>query len=204
VVAYLRVENPRFLILGGSADVVAAAGVATTSPPVVLVARAGASAARVASLVGCLAAGAPASAPGAVSSAASAALGEGGEGSHLSGRARPPSLSSSSSSDDEYSEVPREESPSCSHSRNSSLLCSRRSRRQILFSLLCVARSCSRRCAACAHSGSGRGRVGPRGVHSHHLQRASETPDYDDAPRINRPKRGGSPTHQRALREHDE
>jgi hypothetical protein len=90
-VTYLRVENPRFLFLGSSTDVVAAASVATASPPVVPVARAGASAARVASLVGCLAAGAPAPAPGAVSSAASAALGEGGEGSHLSGRARPPS-----------------------------------------------------------------------------------------------------------------
>jgi hypothetical protein len=59
------------------------------------------SAAHVASLVGCLVADAPAPAPGAVSSAASVALGEGGAGSHLSGRARPPSLSSSSSSDDE-------------------------------------------------------------------------------------------------------
>jgi hypothetical protein len=123
-VAYLRVENPRFLFLRGSADVVAAAGVATTSPPVVTAAHAGASAAHVASLVGCLAAGAPAPAPGAVSSAASAALGEGGEGSHLSGGAHPPSLSSSSSSDDEYSKVAREESPSCSRSRNTSLLCS--------------------------------------------------------------------------------
>jgi hypothetical protein len=148
VVAYLRVENPRFLFLGGSADVVAAAGVATAAPPAVLAARAGASAARVASLVGCLAAGAPAPALGVVSSTASAALGEGSEGSHLSGRARPPSLSSSSSSDDEYSEVAKEESPSCSRSQNSSLLCSRCSRRQILFSFLRAARSCSRRCAA--------------------------------------------------------
>jgi hypothetical protein len=128
-VAYLRVENPRFLFLGGSVDVVAAAGVATASPPVVPAARAGASAARVASLVGCLEVGTPAPAPGAVSSAASAALGEGGEGSHLSGRVCPPSLSTSSSSDDEYSEVAGEESPYCSRSRNSSLLCSQRSRR---------------------------------------------------------------------------
>jgi hypothetical protein len=79
--------------------------------------------------------------------------GRGGEGSHLSGGARPPSLSSSSSSDDEYSEVAREESPSCSRSRNSSLLCSRCSRRRILFSFLRAARSCSRRCAARMHSG---------------------------------------------------
>jgi hypothetical protein len=96
------VENPRFLFLGGSADAVAAASVATTSPPVVSAARAGASAARVASLLGCLAVGAPTLAPGAVSSAASAAVGEGGEGSHLSSGARPPSLPSSSSSDNEY------------------------------------------------------------------------------------------------------
>jgi hypothetical protein len=33
-----------------------------------------------------------------------------------------------------------------------------------------------------AHPGSGRGRVRPRGVHNHRLQRASETPGHDDAP----------------------
>jgi hypothetical protein len=141
-IAYLRVENPRFLFLGGSADVVAAA-----APPVVSTVDAGASAAHVASLVGCLAADAPAPAPGVVPSTASAALGEGGEGYHLSGGAQPPSLYSSSS-DDEYSEVPGEESPCCSRNRNSSLLCSRRSRRRILLSFLCAAHSCSRRCAA--------------------------------------------------------
>jgi hypothetical protein len=43
----------------------------------------------VASLVSCLAAGTPAPASGTVSSAASAALGEGGEGSHLSGEPGP-------------------------------------------------------------------------------------------------------------------
>jgi hypothetical protein len=86
--------------------------------------------------------------PGAASSAASAALDEGGEGSHLSGRVRPPSLSSSSSFDDEYSKVAGEESPSCPRSQNSSLLCSRRSRRQVLFSFLHAAHSCSRHCAA--------------------------------------------------------
>jgi hypothetical protein len=142
------VENPRFLFLGGSADVVVAVGVATASLPVIPAARAGASAARVTSLVGCLVAGAPTPAPGTVPSAASAALGEGGEGSHLLGGARPPSLSSSSSFDDEYSEVAREESPCCSRSRNSSFLCSRCSRHRILFSFLRAARSCSCRCAA--------------------------------------------------------
>jgi hypothetical protein len=96
--------------------------------------------------------------------------GRGGEGSHLSGGARLPSLSSSSSSDDEYSEVAVLESPCCSRSRNSSLLRSQRSHCRILFSFLRPARSCSRRCAARARSCSGRGRVGPRGVHGHHLQ----------------------------------
>jgi hypothetical protein len=38
-IAYLRVKNPRFLFLRGSADAVAAAGVATASPPVVPVAQ---------------------------------------------------------------------------------------------------------------------------------------------------------------------
>jgi hypothetical protein len=122
--------------------------VAAAAPPTISVARASASAARVASLIGCLAAGAPAPAPGAVSSAASAALGEGGEGSHLSGGARPPSLSSASSPDDEYSSIPGEESPCCSRSRNSSLLRSQRSRHWMLRSLLRAACSCSRRCAA--------------------------------------------------------
>jgi hypothetical protein len=98
---------------------VAAADVATVTPSVTSTARAGASAACTASLMGCLATGTPAPAPGAVSFAASTALGEGGAGSHLSGRAHPPSLSSSLLSDDEYSEVVREESPCCSCSRNS-------------------------------------------------------------------------------------
>jgi hypothetical protein len=35
--------------------------------------------------------------------------------------------------------------------------------------------------------------VRPRGVHNHHLQRTSETPGHDNAPRINRKKRGGKP-----------
>jgi hypothetical protein len=46
---------------------------------------------------------------------------------------------------------------------------------------------------ACARLGSGRGRVRLRGVHGHHLQRSSETPGHDDAPQINREKRGGNP-----------
>jgi hypothetical protein len=151
-ITYLRVENPLFLFLGGSTDIVAATGVAAAAPPAISAACAGASTAHVSSLVGCLAAGAPAPAPGVISSTASAALGEGGEGSHLSGGARLPSLSSSSSPDDECSSVPGEESPCCSHSWNYSLLRSRRSRRRMLRSLLRTTRSCSRLCAtrACA------------------------------------------------------
>jgi hypothetical protein len=110
VVAYLKVEKPRFLFLGGSAGVATAADIATATSPATSAARAGTSAGRATSLLDCLATGALAPAPGVASSAASAALGEGGSGSHLSGRARPPSLpSSSSSSDDEYSEVAGEE-----------------------------------------------------------------------------------------------
>jgi hypothetical protein len=83
--AYLKVEKPRFLFLEGSAGAEATAA----APPDASAARAGTSAARVASSVDRPAAGAPALAPGACSSAASAALGEGGAGSHLSGRPAP-------------------------------------------------------------------------------------------------------------------
>jgi hypothetical protein len=115
------------------------------------VARAGASVARSASVVDCLAADASASAPGDGSLATGAGSGDGGAGSHLSGRTFPlssSSSSSSSSSDYEYSPVPGEESPCCSRSWNSSLLCSRCSRHRASRSLLRFARSRSRRCAA--------------------------------------------------------
>jgi hypothetical protein len=88
-IAYLRVEKPRFLFLGGSAGVVAAVDVATAATPVASAARAGTSAARVASLVGCLVADAPTPAPGAVSSAASAALGEGAQAPTSRGEVAP-------------------------------------------------------------------------------------------------------------------
>jgi hypothetical protein len=84
----------------------------------------------------------------ACSSAASAALGDGGGGVHLSRGAHPPSLSSFSSNDDEYSEAAGGESPCCLRSRYSSSLCSRHSCRRILCSFLRITRSCSRRCAA--------------------------------------------------------
>jgi hypothetical protein len=72
-ITYLRAENPLFLFLRGSADVVVATGVAAAAPPAVSAARTSTSAVRVASLVGGLAAGIG----GAVSSATSVALGEG-------------------------------------------------------------------------------------------------------------------------------
>jgi hypothetical protein len=89
------------------------------------------------------AAGTSTPAAGANPMAASSACGDGGVGFHLSGVARPPSLSSSSS-DDEFTYVSGGESPYCSRSRYSSLYCSRHSRRLSVFSFARVARSCSR------------------------------------------------------------
>jgi hypothetical protein len=80
--AYLKVEKPRFLFLEGSAGVRATAVAAAVAPL-------DASASRAASSVDRSATGAPAHAPGACSSTASAALGEGGAGSHLSGGPAP-------------------------------------------------------------------------------------------------------------------
>jgi hypothetical protein len=160
----------------------------TTAAPLVVLAT------RVASLVGCLAVGAPVPAPGAVSFATSAALGEGGEGSHLSGRARPPSFSSSSSPDDESSEVVKGESPLLLVQPELliSLLLALPPPDPLLFLarrplLLPPLRR------ACARPGSGRGQVRLRSVHGHHLQRAGETPGHDDASQINRKKRGKNP-----------
>jgi hypothetical protein len=94
-------------------------------------------------------AGASAPAVGTNSTAASAARGDGGGGFHLSGAARPPSLPSSSS-DDEFTGASGGggEGLRCSRSRYSSSYCSRRSRRLILLSFACAARSCSRCCVA--------------------------------------------------------
>jgi hypothetical protein len=88
-VTYLKAEKPRFLFLEGSAGAVAAAGVATAALPGVPTAHASTSAACSASSVDRPAAGASALAPGTCSSAASAALSEGGAGSHLSGGPAP-------------------------------------------------------------------------------------------------------------------
>jgi hypothetical protein len=145
--------------------------------------------------------------PGAVFSAASAALGEGGEGSHLSAGARPPSLSSSSSSssDDENFEVVGEESPCCSRRRNSSLLRSRCSCRRMLRSFLLAARSCSRRCAARAHArAQGVGGSDRAAFTAITYRGVNETSDHDNAPRIKRPEKGRNPTHPLALGEHGE
>jgi hypothetical protein len=92
------------------------------------------------------AAGDSAPASGIDSTAAPAALGDGGAGSHLSEVVRSPSLSSSSF-DDEFASAGGGESPWCSRSRYSSLCCSRRSHRLIFFSFMRAARSCSRCCA---------------------------------------------------------
>jgi hypothetical protein len=132
---HLKLEKPRFIFLegsGGTAVVPAGATVALT----------GASAALAGSSTDDPAAGASAPATGACSTA----RGDGGRGFHFSGGG--PSLSTSSSFDNEFAGVPGGESPCCSPSRYSSLCCSRRSHLLILLSFARAARSCSRRCEA--------------------------------------------------------
>jgi hypothetical protein len=92
--AYRRVEKPHFLFLEGSTGAEAMADVATVTPRDASAVRTGTStahastsAAHAASSVDHPAVGTSAPAPGACSSAASATLGEGGVGSHLSGGA---------------------------------------------------------------------------------------------------------------------
>jgi hypothetical protein len=148
---------------------VAATDVATVALPDASAACAGTSATCAASSIERPVAGASAPAPGACSSAASAALGEGSAGSHLSGGAFPLCRFPSPLPLPTTTVVAGGERPCCSRSWNSSLLCSWRSRRRIPRSFLRVARSCSCRCVARVRSGSGRGRVGPRGVHGHPL-----------------------------------
>jgi hypothetical protein len=114
--AYLKVEKFRFLFLEDPADA-AVAPVPAAALPDASVARAGASEAHAASSTDDPVAGASAPTMGAYSSAAFAALGDGGGGFHLSGGACPPSLSSSSDDDDEFSGVAGGESPCCSCSQ---------------------------------------------------------------------------------------
>jgi hypothetical protein len=80
--------------------------------------------------------------------AASSTHDDRGGGFHLSEVARPPSLSSSSSFDDEFVGASRGESPCCSRSQYSSLYCSKRSHRLSSFSFSRAARSYSHRCVA--------------------------------------------------------
>jgi hypothetical protein len=140
--AYLKVEKPHFLFLEDLADATVAPVAAAAALPDTFAARAASSTDR-------LVAGASAPTTGACSSAAFAAFGDGDGGFHLSGGARPQSLSSSDDDDDdEFSGVAGGESPCCSRSRYSSSRCSRCSRRRILLSFRRAARSCSRRCTA--------------------------------------------------------
>jgi hypothetical protein len=172
MISGLEEEKARFLFLEVPADVAGAAGATAAAPPAISTARTGASAtrtdasearadasaARAASVVDCLVAGASAPTPGDATLATRAGSGDGGAGSHLSGRACPlvSSSSSSFSSDDEYSSVPGEESPCCSRSRNSSLLRSRRFRCRVAHSFLRAGRS-RYRCYAARVSARERG-----------------------------------------------
>jgi hypothetical protein len=111
VITYLKVEKPRFLFLKGSPGAVAATSVIATALPGVSAVRIGIFTTRATPFVDRLVAGASAPTPGTCSPAASAALSEGGAGSHLTGGLPPVVSSSSSSPDDEYSEVAEGESP---------------------------------------------------------------------------------------------
>jgi hypothetical protein len=114
------VEKSRFPFLEGSADATAAPVTTAVALPDASAARAGASAACAAPPTDRPVAGASAPATDACPSTASTALGDRGGGTHLSGGARPPSLSSSSFDNDEFSGVAGGESPYYSRSRYSS------------------------------------------------------------------------------------
>jgi hypothetical protein len=85
VTAYLKVEKPRFLFLEGSAGAAVAPVVAVTALPDAFAALAGASATHAASSTDRPVMGVSAPSTGSCPSAASAALGDGGGGFHLSG-----------------------------------------------------------------------------------------------------------------------
>jgi hypothetical protein len=86
---YLKVEKPHFLFLEGSTNAAEAPVAAAATLPDAFAAHAGTSAARATSSTDCPVAGAPTPAPGACFSTATAALGEGGAGFHLSGEPAP-------------------------------------------------------------------------------------------------------------------
>jgi hypothetical protein len=205
--AYLKVEKPCFLFLGGSTGIVAAADVATAAPPDTSTARAGTSAvragasaaragtsaARAASLLDCLATGAPAPVPGAVSSATSAALGEGAQAptslGELVPHCSPPPRPTTSTPKSPGKRVPAARAAETPHS----------------FVLGApVAGSSSPSCAPPApipaaapraRSGSGCGRVGPRGVHGHQLQGMSKRSDLAGTLQVNGGREDKSSTH---------
>jgi hypothetical protein len=178
-VTYLRVEKPRFLFLGGSVTVAAAPDVAAAAPLVASTACASATAARVTSLVGCLAAGAPTPAPGAVSSAASAALGEGAQAPTSRGKLvphrSPPSRPMTSTPKSPGRRVPAALAAGTPHSSVPDALAAGFS------SPSCAPPAPAPAAAPRACSGSERGRVGPCGVHGHTLQGIRERSDLAGA-----------------------
>jgi hypothetical protein len=197
------VENPLFAFLGGSAGAVATAGVAAAAPPAVSAARAGTSATRVASLVSCLAAGAPAPAPGTVSSAASRIWARGARAPTSLGEPGPhrfplppprPTTSTSRSrgrralllTQPELHTPPFPTLPS----PDAPLLLARR---PLLLSPLRRARACS---------GSGSGRVGPHGVHGPYLQKSRQGLKTRRYPANRQNKGRWKSTHQWADWEH--
>jgi hypothetical protein len=199
-IPHLRVEKPRLLFLEGSTGTEGAAGVAAAAPPNASaahagtsVARAGTSAARAASIIDCLATGAPAPAPDACFLAASAALDEGARDPTSRGelaprRPLPPPLLTTSLLKSPGERVPaaraagtpRLSVPGAPASGSSSPSC--------------MPPAPAPAAAPRARPGSGRGWIGPRGVHDHHLQGTYEISSHADASRINRKKGwGGNP-----------
>jgi hypothetical protein len=70
---------------------------------------------------------------------------------------------------------------------------------------LCSTRSCSRRCAPRARARPRRGRVGPRGVHTHHLRGSGKALKHADDPKTGRARKEIKKfTHQLANWEHGE
>jgi hypothetical protein len=159
---YLRVENPLFLFLGGSADVVAAAGAAAATPPAFSTARAGASVAHVASLVGCLAPSPPPP-PRPWVRGAKAPTSRGEPGPH---RFPPPPLPRLTTSTP-WSQARRAPAARAAGTP--------RSFAPDAPVAGCSASSCgppapAPATALCARPGLGRGRVGPRCIHGPYLQ----------------------------------
>jgi hypothetical protein len=166
-----------------------AAGVATTALPDSFAVCVGASTARTASSVNCLVTGASAPAPGACSSAASAALGEGAQ-APTSQEGLPPvaffllSLSRrrvlrgrrGRAPAARVAGIPRPAVPGTPAAGS--------------FAPSCVSPALAPAAAPRARSGSGRGRVGPRGVHGHPLLGRAKCQNRSDASRRHKGKGG--------------